>query len=612
MNTLTLGSLFDGSGTAPLAATMCGITPVWASEIEPYPIRVTTARFPDMKHLGNITDINGAEVTPVDIICGGSPCQDLSVAGKQAGLHDGERSHLFFEMTRIIKEMRGATNGRYPRYIVWENVPGAFSSNKGRDFLAVLQAFAEIADPDIHVPEPKQKACRLVWKLSGYVGGDGWSLAWRTVDAQYWGVPQRRRRIYLVVDLGGECADEILFERTGVSGNSEPCGAAREETAGNAGRSVEGKNCDGCLNPWDSQTIRQYDARGVFPALVSNATGGQNRQGVVYPTIARTLTAEHDASPCIDRGYNIVAAFMGGQDAKARSVAYCDDGTTPTLKSALSGGNTVPDVVYSIQGNCIDRDAKQNGDGVSVDIAHTINRVDRHGVCAVYDTTQITSPQNGSKPQPGDPCHPLAAQQHPPLMVAYTADCRNGALNKELSGTLQAKPNGGQSLNSQNPVVYSSNGYGELKEGFGCLGTGTRAVHEMVAVCDARGNGDGETVPCLTGDHQNRVTDYTAVCVGNGQMQNISMSEQSNTLDCMHDQQAVLINATHPRKYIIRRLTPLECCRLQGFPDWWEDGVEGSDSARCKMWGNGMALPNMLHVMKGIVRMQEDKSLWVR
>ena len=164
--------------------------------------------------------------------------------------------------------------------------------------------------------------------------------------------------------------------------------------------------------------------------------------------------------------------------------------------------------MYSIQGNCIDRDAKQNGDGVSVNIAHTINRLDRHGVCAVYDTTQITSPQ--------------------------------------------------------------------------------------------------------TGDHQNRVNDYTAVCVGNGQMQNISMSEQSNTLDCMHDQQAVLINATHPRKSIIRRLTPLECCRLQGFPDWWEDGVEGSDSARYKMWGNGMALPNMLHVMKGIVRVQEDESLWVR
>lgn len=154
---MRLGSLFDGSGTAPLAAKMCGIDPVWASEIEPYPIKVTKARFPAMKHLGSITEINGAEVVPVDIICGGSPCQDLSVAGKQAGIHNGERSHLFFEMTRIIREMRGASNGKYPRYVVWENVPGAFSSNQGRDFLAVLQAFAEIADPDIHVPEPESR-----------------------------------------------------------------------------------------------------------------------------------------------------------------------------------------------------------------------------------------------------------------------------------------------------------------------------------------------------------------------------------------------------------------------------------------------------------------------
>ena len=181
---MKLGSLFDGSGTAPLAAAMVGFKPVWASEIEPYPIKVTKARFPNMKHLGSILDINGAEVEPVDIICGGSPCQDLSVAGKQKGLHEGERSHLFFEMTRIIKEMRDATNGQYPRYIIWENVPGAFSSNNGRDFLAVLQAFAEIADPDIYVPEPKQKAhgARLAWKYAGYVAGDGWSIAWRTVD----------------------------------------------------------------------------------------------------------------------------------------------------------------------------------------------------------------------------------------------------------------------------------------------------------------------------------------------------------------------------------------------------------------------------------------------
>lgn len=239
---MKLGSLFDGSGTAPLAAAMCGIEPVWASEIEPYPIKVTKARFPNMKHLGSILDINGAEVEPVDIICGGSPCQDLSVAGKQKGLHEGERSHLFFEMTRIIKEMRNATNGKYPRYIIWENVPGAFSSNNGRDFHAVLQAFAEIADPDVHVPKPpyKGKTDRLAWQYAGSIVGDGYSIAWRTVDAQYWGVPQRRRRIYLVADLGGERAGEILFECKGVSGDSQPSGTQREEAAGYVGSGVDG------------------------------------------------------------------------------------------------------------------------------------------------------------------------------------------------------------------------------------------------------------------------------------------------------------------------------------------------------------------------------------
>ena len=273
---MKLGSLFDGSETAPLAASMCGIEPAWASEIEPYPVKVTKARFPNMLHLGDITKINGAYVEPVDIICGGSPCQDLSVAGKQMGLQDGSRSHLFYEMTRIIKEMRDATNGKCPRFVIWENVPGAFSSNNGQDFHAVLQAFAEIADPDIHVPEPpcKGKTDRLAWQYAGSIVGNGWSTAWRTVDAQYWGVPQRRRRIYLVLDLGSEHAGEILFERTGVSGNSDPRGTQREEAASDAGGSTAGSGGVKCLNPWDSQTIRQYDASGVYPALSANSGGG--------------------------------------------------------------------------------------------------------------------------------------------------------------------------------------------------------------------------------------------------------------------------------------------------------------------------------------------------
>lgn len=141
---LRLGSLFSGSGGFELAGVLHGIEPVWASEIEPFPIRVTKNRFPNMKHLGSVTDVNGAEVEPVDIITFGSPCQDLSVAGKQAGIHDGQRSNLFFEAIRIIKEMRNATADKFPRFAVWENVPGAFSSNKGRDFQAVLQALCSI------------------------------------------------------------------------------------------------------------------------------------------------------------------------------------------------------------------------------------------------------------------------------------------------------------------------------------------------------------------------------------------------------------------------------------------------------------------------------------
>ena len=217
----TLLSLFDGSGGFPLAGALCGITPIAASEIEPYPIAVTKSRFPNMKHLGDISGINGKEIEPVDVITFGSPCQDLSVAGKRAGLKhqshgDGEttRSGLFMEAVRIIKEMRLKTNGKYPRFAVWENVPGAFSSNKGEDFRVVLEEIIKIAEPNAIMPAVPQKG----WAYADSYSGDGWSLAYRVLDAQYWGVPQRRRRIYLVADFGGGCAREILFEREGLRG----------------------------------------------------------------------------------------------------------------------------------------------------------------------------------------------------------------------------------------------------------------------------------------------------------------------------------------------------------------------------------------------------------
>lgn len=440
---MTLGSLFDGSGTCPLAATLCGITPIWASEIEPYPIRVTKKNFPGMRHLGDITKINGAEIEPVDIVTFGSPCQDLSAAGAQKGLVEGKRSVLFFDAIRIVKEMRGATRGKYPRYVVWENVPGAFSSNKGRDFLAVLRAFVEAAgghDADVPEPERKGRTDRLAWRNAGCIVGEGYSIAWRVLDAKYWGVPQRRKRIYLVADFGGQRAGEILFKREGLRGNF-----------------AQGREM------WKEATA---DAVG--------STGGS-----------------------------------------------C--GT-----------------VYALQGNGIDRadTAGCNGKGWREDVCYTLNTVDRPA-------------------------------------VAYSADCRNLRLTEEVSGTLQAKENGGYSLNYQNPVVYREPKRGEITaDDIGStLVAHLERMHNDIVVYDARGNGDGKIVPTLTGDHESRVTDYTAL--------------------------AVFLEKL--RRYIVRRLTPLECCRLQGFPDWWENGVDGSDSARYKMWGNGMALPCVLYVMEGIV-----------
>ena len=225
---LTLGSLFDGSGGFPLGGVLCGIEPKWKSEIESFAIAVTNKHFPSVKHYGDVSSINGAEVEPVDIITFGSPCQDLSVAGKRAGLEDGIRSNLFYQAIRIIKEMRSKTNGEYPRYIVWENVPGAFSSNKGEDFRSVLEAVCSVKEPEIHIPQPQDGK----WTTAGEIVGNGYSVCWRTLDAQYFGVPQRRRRIYLVADFASECCGKILFESEGVSRHTaESCGE-REGTAG--------------------------------------------------------------------------------------------------------------------------------------------------------------------------------------------------------------------------------------------------------------------------------------------------------------------------------------------------------------------------------------------
>jgi DNA (cytosine-5)-methyltransferase 1 len=258
-NVMTLGSLFDGIGGFPLAAVREGILPVWASEIEPALVNITKKHFPFMKHLGDIRNINGGEIEPVDIITFGSPCQDLSISGKRAGL-EGERSGLFNQALCVIKEMRNATNRTYPTRIVWENVPGAFSSNNGRDFKTVIEEIANIAEQGISIPRPSEKSG---WLASGGIVGDSWSLAWRTLDAQYWGLPQRRRRIYLIGDFTGQCAGQIFFEQESKTGNITKGEKSGDSITRNSEKSVIpyvvdiGYSTDRIqMNPQSSVTLR--------------------------------------------------------------------------------------------------------------------------------------------------------------------------------------------------------------------------------------------------------------------------------------------------------------------------------------------------------------------
>ena len=267
---MKLGSLFDGAGTCPLAAVMCGIEPVWASEIEAFPIAVTKSRFPNMKHLGDITKINGAEIEPVDVITFGSPCQNFSVAGNGKGL-GGEQSVLFLEAIRVIKEMRESTNGVYPRIVLWENVPGAFSTNKGEDFRRVLEEFLSLTGEQRSVPRPEKR-----WSKAGLIVGDNYSLAWRQLDSQYWGVAQRRKRVFLILDFGGRAA-EILFKREGLQGDYPPFTGEGEASSSITGNSPSKYDCFHAVenHPNDSR-VRIADDDLVQGLTSRMGTGGEH------------------------------------------------------------------------------------------------------------------------------------------------------------------------------------------------------------------------------------------------------------------------------------------------------------------------------------------------
>ena len=535
---MKLMSLFDGSGGFPLAASLCGIEPVYASEVEPYPIAVTKSRFPNMKHLGDVSMVNGADIVPVDIITFGSPCQDMSVAGKRAGLKhtaagDGEttRSGLFIEAIRIIKEMRLATNGIYPRFAVWENVPGAFSSNRGEDFRLVLEEFIKISEPNAVMPAVPQAG----WAYADCINGDGWSVAYRTFDAQYWGVPQRRRRIYLVADFRGGRAGEILFKREGLRGHTAQSGTQGEEVTENVGNGIKS------------------DDRAVGVALEKIILDDQGGQQINIRSDGKspTLRAEaHGNVPCVIDLKPLVYDTRGNGDGETVPTITGDHNNRVTDYTALCI-EKMP--VYCLQGNGIDRadTAGCNGKGWREDKCYTLNTIDRPAVCYGIGNGQVAQTKL-NKELVG--CLNCMHDQQAVLISVGAIECRNLRETGNIYGTLQAKPNGGQSLN------YSG---------------------------------------------------------------------------------AVRVN------YIVRRLTPTECARLQGFPDKWghpdkkEDFTEEeykfwlevrntyakingkpekeytkvqmlawysklhTDSAEYKMWGNGIALPNALYVMQGIAAESE-------
>lgn len=584
--TLTLGSLFDGSGGFPLGGLLAGVTPVWASEIEPFPIRVTTRRLPFMKHYGDISQMDGGKIEPVDIITFGSPCTDMSIAGRRAGL-DGRQSSLFYEAIRIIKEMRCATDGKYPRWICWENVPGSYSSNKGKDFQSVLEAVIGIAEPNAQVPMPEKAR----WPYADLYMGDGWSVAYRTLDAQYWGVPQRRRRIYLVADLAGESAGKILFESEGLSGYS---------AAG--------------FRSWQ-RTARRLESGAGAAGICLNDQGGDRME--VSEDVAATLRAEtHGHLPCI-----VDEAIPLEHHPIDSRITMTDNGKVQTLTSRMgTGGNNVP-LVMKIRSGC---EGGGKGALVQTDKSATLSCNNDQTVFVPFG---ISSYQSHAM---------LSDNPHSGIYEAETArtldrgggnpSCNQGGI--AVVAFTQNQRDEVRDLGDHSAVVCAS--AGTKQQTFVLQGS-------MIGRSEKngpQGSGVNEDV-CFTLDTADRHAVYAMTT--------------SSFIQVEKNQSPVIMardykdpNVVCPAgEYAVRRLTPTECARLQGFPDQWcadlaaeapsEDElafwrevwdtysrVTGggrrtdkqilkwlrdpyTDSAEYKMWGNGVALPCVWFVLCGIV-----------
>ena len=393
---LTLGSLFDGSGTFTMMAMLSGIVPVWKSEIEPFPIAVTEKRLPFVKHLGDINSVNGAEIEPVDIITFGSPCTDLSVAGKRQGLN-AERSGLFFQAIRIIKEMRGATNGKYPRFAVWENVTGAFSSNGGEDFRCVLEEFCKIKDADLSVPKPEK------WTKAGEIMGENFSVAYRTFDAQYWGVPQRRMRVYLVADFEGGCASKILFESEGMSGYSAESFRAWQETAQSFGNCSE-ETGSGLMFENHSQDTRYTGPLNVAQTVSATyGTGGNNQPFVVESSVvpatlkircghgnsgrgaliqknkSATLSCNNDQTLFVPKAYGICGKYSNSMLSNNPNSGFYEADTSRTIDTSNQSPCKNQGGMVVVEGN--GSRPSHHGDGYKEsETMYTLNCVETHAI----------------------------------------------------------------------------------------------------------------------------------------------------------------------------------------------------------------------------------------
>ena len=712
---LTLGSLFDGSGGFPLGGLLAGITPVWASEIEPFPIRVTTKRLPFMKHYGDITAMDGGKIDPVDIITFGSPCQDMSVAGRRDGL-DGERSSLFYEAVRIIKEMRCATGGRYPRDIECENGPGAFSSNNGEDFKAVLEAVIGIAEPETEVPMPEKAR----WPYADLYMGDGWSVAYRTLDAQYWGVPQRRRRIYLVADLAGGSAGKILFESEGVSGYSAEGFRSWQRTAGSLETCVRAAGFDGYNGSLTEDTSATLGVNcGMSTGrngIVLNDQGGDRME--VSEAVEATLRAEnHGHPPCVMES----AGFCTEHSAKSRTIGYeeecsptlragpvaaavaldnhptvswvkvSEDGNVQTLTSRMgTGGNNVP-LVMKIRSGCegggkgpLIQENKSatlscNNDQTLFEpcgwdggqVSPTLTKQNAGGNQRMPDKDNFTcvlqpfgisskdsnamksdNPHSGiykagtARTLDGNGGNP-SCNQGGIAVVAFTQNQRDevrdlgdhSAVVCANAGTKQ------QTFVLQGSMIGRDNKNGPQGDGINedvsfTLNTIDRhAVYTMTTGSFAQVSED-KAPTVLARDYK----DPTAVCYGIGR-DTFNQGQNAKFAPTFEKELQPTLVAKGPGAiqsgYTVRRLTPTECARLQGFPDNWcaDLGTEKpsdeemyfwhkvfktysevtgckmksdkqvakwlknpySDSAEYKMWGNGVALPCVWFVLCGIV-----------